>query len=103
MTEGTAFFAEPYITKNNTRYPTAYITQTTTPEFEYTIIFLPEQSKNTRNFIGKETDSTTGLIYFGARYYDPATGRFISADPFRGDKHDPRSLGRYPYGFNNKS
>ncbi|MCK5541747.1 MAG: RHS repeat-associated core domain-containing protein, partial [Desulfobacterales bacterium] len=30
-------------------------------------------------FTGKEQDST-GLYYYGARYYDPALGRFISPD-----------------------
>ncbi|MEW6609456.1 MAG: RHS repeat-associated core domain-containing protein [bacterium] len=31
-------------------------------------------------FTGKELDAT-GLFYFGARYYDPALGRFITPDP----------------------
>jgi RHS repeat-associated protein len=31
-------------------------------------------------FAGKETDGDTGLMYFGSRYYDPALGRFITAD-----------------------
>ncbi len=31
-------------------------------------------------FTGKEKDGT-GLYYFGARYYDPEIGRFISEDP----------------------
>jgi len=51
-------------------------------------------------FIQKELD-TTGLMYFGARYYDHTTGRFTSVDPFLGDIADPRSLHRYGYGFNN--
>ena len=34
-------------------------------------------------FTGKETDSTTGLIYFGARFYDPEVGRFTTVDPAR--------------------
>ena len=30
---------------------------------------------------GQYTDSDTGLIYLRARYYDPATAQFLSADP----------------------
>ena len=33
-------------------------------------------------FTGKETDAGTGLVYFGARYYDPEVGRFISTDDY---------------------
>jgi RHS repeat-associated protein len=32
-------------------------------------------------FTGREYDSTTGLYYFRARYYDPLSGRYISLDP----------------------
>lgn len=32
-------------------------------------------------YAGKERDSASSLIYFGARYYDPELGRFISPDP----------------------
>ena len=32
-------------------------------------------------FTGREYDSETGLYYYRARYYDPATGRFVSEDP----------------------
>jgi len=37
---------------------------------------------NTHKFTGKELDSETGLglYYFGARYYDPGIGRFITPD-----------------------
>jgi RHS repeat-associated protein len=34
-------------------------------------------------FTGREYDSTTGLYYYRARYYDPVTARFISEDPIR--------------------
>ena len=32
-----------------------------------------------RDFTGQYRDDT-GLSYYGARYYDPALGRFVSAD-----------------------
>jgi len=32
-------------------------------------------------FTGKERDPETGLYYYGARYLDPRTSRWISADP----------------------
>ena len=31
-------------------------------------------------FTGQELDESTGLMYYGARYYDPALGRFVQAD-----------------------
>ena len=34
---------------------------------------------------GKEPDSETGLYYFGARYLDPKTSRWLSGDPAMGE------------------
>jgi RHS repeat-associated protein len=34
-------------------------------------------------FTGYETDSTSGLQYAGARYYDPVLGTFLTHDPAR--------------------
>jgi RHS repeat-associated protein len=34
-------------------------------------------------FTGRELDAETGLYYYRARYYDPATGRFLNEDPSR--------------------
>ncbi|MHB8968803.1 MAG: RHS repeat-associated core domain-containing protein, partial [Thermoleophilia bacterium] len=39
--------------------------------------------------------------FYGARYYDPAIGRFISADTFVQDYTDPQTLNRYSYVRNN--
>ena len=36
---------------------------------------------NPFRFSSKFTDVETGLIYYGARYYSPALGRFLSRDP----------------------
>jgi RHS repeat-associated protein len=36
-------------------------------------------------FTGKELDAETGLYYYGARYLDPRTSRWLSADPAMGE------------------
>jgi RHS repeat-associated protein len=46
-------------------------------------------------------DQDAQLLYLRARWYDPRTGRFISADPFEGKQRDPRSLNRYAYAHSN--
>jgi RHS repeat-associated protein len=51
-------------------------------------------------YTGKERD-TTGLYYFGARYYDPEVGRFITRDVMKGDTKNPQSLNLYSYCLNN--
>ncbi len=52
-------------------------------------------------FTGKELDASTGLYFYGARYYDPELGRFISADTFVQNPYDPQSFNRYSYCRNN--
>jgi len=52
-------------------------------------------------FTGQELDDETGLYYYGARYYDPAIGRFVSADSIVQDYTDPQTLNRYSYCRNN--
>jgi RHS repeat-associated protein len=51
-------------------------------------------------FTGKELDAT-GLYFYGARYYDPEIGRFITADTIVQAPYDPQSLNRYAYCRNN--
>ena len=48
-------------------------------------------------FTGKERDSESGNDHFGARYYNPVTGRFLSRDPEDGDYSDPATLHKYLY------
>src|SRR5262249_14962536 len=54
----------------------------------------------TKGYIGERFDDKTQLLYLHARYYDPALGRFLQADP-----SDPMGAGvgvnRYAYAFNN--
>jgi RHS repeat-associated protein len=40
---------------------------------------------NPFRYTGRDFDSETGLYYYRARYYDPATGRFLSEDPWDAD------------------
>ncbi|MEM7474008.1 MAG: putative Ig domain-containing protein [Planctomycetota bacterium] len=46
---------------------------------------------------GERRDAATGLDYLRARQYDPAVGRFISADPFPGLLVDPITMNSYAY------
>ena len=48
-------------------------------------------------FTGKPKDDETGLIYFGARYYDPKLGRFITPDKIVQSPSNPQTLNRYSY------
>jgi RHS repeat-associated protein len=48
-----------------------------------------------------EWSDATNLIYLRARYYDPATGRFLSKDPVRGLASLPQTLNPYTYAINN--
>ena len=58
-------------------------------------------SLNRQIFTGQEHDEKTGLIYFGARYYDPDTGRFTTRDSYPGEIGTPPSLHRYLYAYGN--
>ncbi len=54
-------------------------------------------------FAQKEFDEESGLYHFGARFYDPAVGRFISADNLAigGPSEAPGIQNRYQYAGNN--
>lgn len=52
-------------------------------------------------YTGKEKDVSTGLYYYGARYYDPDTGRFLTRDTMKGSGESPQTLNKYIYCLNN--
>jgi len=49
-------------------------------------------------FTGKERDAESGLDYFGARYYHPGLGRFLTTDRFA---HKYPNMTPYQYAANN--
>jgi RHS repeat-associated protein len=48
-------------------------------------------------FTGKERDSESGNDFFGKRYYWNGAGRWLRADPLRGNLLDPQRLNKYSY------
>ena len=46
---------------------------------------------------GEQFDPDLGLYYLRARYYNPATGRFLSRDPIDHSITDPNQLHKYLY------
>ena len=56
---------------------------------------------NSRWYTGHPQDGDTGLVYAGARYYDPTIGRFLGVDPAGVQEGKPGSFNRYAYGNNN--
>jgi RHS repeat-associated protein len=61
-------------------------------------------------FTGKELDQETGLYYYGARYYNPKTANWQSADPAVHDYltgtgnqgvYNPANLATYSYAYDN--
>ena len=60
-----------------------------------------ETASNTHKYTGKEYDPETGLYYYGARYYDPVVGRFLTVDPAGGRPEVPQTWNRYVYTLNN--
>ncbi|WP_454708514.1 RHS repeat-associated core domain-containing protein [Delftia acidovorans] len=53
---------------------------------------------NGHSFGSYYADPETGLLYARARYYDPASGQFISRDPVEGEARLPITWGAYQYG-----
>jgi len=52
-------------------------------------------------FTGKQEESDFDVSYFGARWYDPAIGRFLAIDPAGVSPSNIHSFNRYTYANNN--
>ena len=57
--------------------------------------------KHRNKYTGQVFDYTTGLYYYGARYYDPEIGRFTQADTIVPEPLDGQTFNRYTYVNNN--
>jgi RHS repeat-associated protein len=62
---------------------------------------LPSSLISPYKYTDQELDAETGLYFYGARYYDPIIGRFISADTVVQNYAKPQALNRYAYCLNN--
>jgi len=70
------------------------------------IISQTENITNDYTYTGKELDKDSGLYYYGARYYDPEIGRWLTKDlqnmlPAMRHLRNAQKLNRYSYVLNN--
>src|SRR5208337_662204 len=74
---------------------------TVTDSYEYDAFgnSFTRQGTTPNNYLyrGEQYDPDLGLYYLRARYYNPATGRFLSRDPLDHDPADPKALHKYLY------
>lgn len=67
---------------------------------DYDAFGVPIEPTSGFGFAGEEYEVDTSLLYLRARYYAPASGRFLSPDPVLGIPNLPDSLHRYAYAAN---
>jgi RHS repeat-associated protein len=65
------------------------------------LLWQEGDTATTYGFTGEQQDPAVGLVFLRARYYDPATGRFINMDSYPGETTSPASLHPYLYTDNN--
>ncbi len=71
------------------------------PYGEFSRHDVTSQQPTKHYFTDQYLDDETALYYYGARYYSPLIGRFISADTVVQELGSPQALNRYAYALNN--
>ncbi|MEU5343997.1 ricin-type beta-trefoil lectin domain protein [Streptomyces sp. NPDC020766] len=102
---GTSELSVQVADQNGTAYVNVALASGNKVMFSRTDPFGVERSENAnwrshRSYVGGNDDAAGGLVHLGAREYDPATGRFLSADPVL-DLADPVQMNGYVYCENN--
>jgi RHS repeat-associated protein len=77
----------------------ANVTVTDTYEYDAFGNAVNKTGATPNNYLyrGEQYDPDLGLYYLRARYYNPATGRFLSRDPEDGISNNPATLHKYLY------
>jgi RHS repeat-associated protein len=63
--------------------------------------YVNGEAPTSYQFTGQRLESGIGLYYYGARWYDPAAGRFIQADTDVPESQGVQAYDRYAYVNNN--
>lgn len=107
----TYYHLADYLNSTNITTNSTGETVETTDYYAFGDTRLSQQAENSdfteqRKFIGQEYDTTTGLNYLNARYYNATLAKFTAQDPlalFTPEKllQDPQQLNLYSYARNN--
>jgi RHS repeat-associated protein len=70
-------------------------------KYEYdafgTTVAQTGSTENSYRYRGEQYDAVVQMYYLRARWYIPATGRFLTQDPYEGEDKDPLSQQHYFY------
>jgi RHS repeat-associated protein len=58
-------------------------------------------SPTTYQYTGQRVETSLGLLFYNARWYDPSLGRFLQADTIVPGAGNPQAYDRYAYTLNN--
>ena len=94
------YFHQDYLA--NTRLVTTGTTTTFTSNYQpFGTQYGATGTDPIYKYTGKPQDNSTGLYFYGARYYDKSIGAFITRDPAKEQLQDPQTRCPYPYARNN--